>query len=91
MRDVRLVATDLIGDKETIEAHNVKFDPDQIDKIPIGGAVEVTVVVAVTAETPPGTYSGLILTKPGGASTFLDVKVVAVSSAAAEEAPAEAA
>jgi hypothetical protein len=89
MRDVGLVATDLIGTKDRIEAHNVHFDPDHIEKIPIGATAEVTVAVAVPAETPPDNYSGLILAQPGGSKTILDLKVTA-RQAATEEAAAEA-
>jgi len=87
LREVDLVATELIGDEGRIGHAAVTFEPPEIKSIPIGGRVEVNVVVTVPSETPAGTYHGVVGADPGGAWAVLELNVLPEKVRVATETP----
>ena len=73
-KKVELVATQLLGKDHTIPAKNVLVK-SPVERIGPGKSVEQPLAVTVPADTPPGTYHGLIITRPGGDPVRIQVHV----------------
>jgi hypothetical protein len=72
---VDLMATDLIGHEETIDADAVTFAPTHVDRIPPNRSASPKVVVQIPEDASLGTYRGVIQAMPGQAWAVLEVTV----------------
>jgi hypothetical protein len=85
LRNVALLATDLIGDGPRIPAEAVSFEPPSIPNIARSASITTKVTVAVPSGTTPDTYRGVVQAEPGSAWAVLELRVVPGEHEAAEQ------
>jgi len=80
LKNVRLIATDLIGQEGPIPSHAITFEPHDIPHLRPGGTLMVKVSVDVPRGLAPDAYRGLIQSEPGDGWAVLQVDVVPVEA-----------
>ena len=75
LRNVRLTASDLLGEENLSGTGLVTTNPTTIDRISPHGDAKASVIVSVPSDAKPGEYRALIQADPGEAWAILELTV----------------